>query len=275
MSQEWFVAPKKDHTGHSLPACLGIGGAVATVLVFSVLFFTHVHFTAEGILSLSLHFVLLFFSSYVMFFSLFETGRDKGEKEPETHALQERRKALLTRYEKEGDTASLRAFCLQITEKERQEAQNALLSQFLLTEEEASALLTRKKGLSFREKRQQHAFSKARSISITPAMLLSHLRTEGYRVPLARSPERMRLKRSLSFLLFTAITAAFSVSLVFDVLLTPTAGTLAAYLLKLFTLAGSGLRGYKAGFLHATSDITGYERDRVLLLEEYFRTKQT
>ncbi|MBO7170925.1 MAG: hypothetical protein J6W28_07100 [Clostridia bacterium] len=273
MSNEWLLSPQKERTGRKITATLGIGGAVATLLVFSLLFFTNVRFTAEGVLSLSLHFSLLFFSSYVMYFSLFETGRDKGETEEETRLIREKRDALLSRYEKEGDTASLRLFCGAVEEKERREAQNALLSRFLITEEEATALLSRSPR-SFKEGRCKRALQGVRGIRLTPAMLLSHHRAEGHRPPLSLSPGRLRCRRSLSFLFLTAVTAAFSVSLAFEVLLSPTAGTLAAYLLKLFTLFGSGLRGYKAGYFHATEDVTEYEREQAALLEEYFRTKQ-
>lgn len=274
MSDEWLLSPKKEHTSRTITATLGIGAAACTVLVFSVLFFTDVRFTAEGMLSLSLHFALLFFSSYVMYFSLFETGKEKGETDEDARAVHTKRNALLSRYEKEGDTASLRLFCEEVTEKEQKEAKAALLSRLLLTEEEGDALLAREEALSFGERRRRRALQSVRAIRLTPAMLLSHRKTEGYHAPLSRSPERMRRRRSLSFLLVTAVTAAFSVSLVFDVLLSPTAGTIAAYLLKLFTLFGSGLRGYKAGYFHATVDVADYEREQASLLEEYFRTKK-
>lgn len=273
MSDNWLSSGKVENAKRGILAALGIGGAVATVLVFSVLFFTEIHFSVHSILSLSLHFALLFFSSYVMYFSLFETGRDKGETDEGAKAAHERCEALLARYEKEGDTASLRAFCEAATLKERREARASLLSRFLMTEEEGDALLARERGLSFTERRRRHALLSADAIRVTPAMLLSHRRSGQYRAPLSRSPERMRLRRSLSFLLFSAVTAAFSVSVVFDVLLSPTAGTLAAYLLKLFTLFCSGLRGFKAGFLHATADVTDYEREQADLLEEYLKEK--
>ena len=101
MSDEWLFSPKKERACRNVTATLGIGGAVFTVLVFSILFFTDVRFTATGVLSLSLHFSLLFFSSYVMYFSLFETGRDKGEAQEDTRAIRAKRNALFARYEKE------------------------------------------------------------------------------------------------------------------------------------------------------------------------------
>lgn len=274
MSDEWLFSPKKERACRNVTATLGIGGAVFTVLVFSILFFTDVRFTATGILSLSLHFSLLFFSSYVMYFSLFETGRDKGEAQEDTRAIRAKRNALFARYEKEGDTASLRLFCEGVTQKEQKEARAAVLSRFFLTEEEGDALLARRDSLSFKDKRRRYALKAVCGIRITPSMLLSHRKAEGYHPSLSRSPERMRRHRSLSFLLFAAVTAIFSVSLVFDVLLSPTAGTIAAYLLKLFTLFGSGLRGYKAGYFHATIDVAEYEREQAALLEEYFRARQ-
>lgn len=271
MTDNWFSESKGEKTGRGILACLGIGGAVATVLVFSVLFFTEIRFTAESVLSLSLHFALLFFSSYVMYFSLFETGRDKGETEEAFLTQQKRSSTLLSRYEKEGDPASLRAFCRSATEKEKREARLSLLSRYLMTEEEGAALLSRTRGLSLREKRRWRALRKAETIRITPAMLLEGRNMGRHKVPLSHSPERMRMRRSLSFLLFTAVTAAFSVSLVFDVLLSPTAGTVAAYLLKLFTLFGSGMKGYKAGYLHATEDVISYRREQADLLEAYLK----
>ncbi len=273
MSDNWFLGSKEEKAGKNILACLGIGGAVATVLVFSVLFFTEIRLTAESVLSLSLHFALLFFSSYVMYFSLFETGRDKGTAEEASVTEKKRSAALLARYEKEGDTASLRSFCEEITRKERKEARLSLLSRYLMTEEEGEALLSHEGRLSLRERRRRHALRGTEAIRVTPAILLDVRKTERYKPPLSRSPEKMRLWRSLRFLFITAVTAAFSVSLAFNVLLSPNAGTIAAYLLKLFTLFGSGMKGYKAGFLYVTEDVTAYRHAQNDLLEEYFKER--
>jgi hypothetical protein len=271
MSDNWFLGSKEEKGSKSILACLGIGGAVATVLVFSVLFFTEIRLTAEGILSLSLHFALLFFSSYVMYFSLFETGRGRGETEESFITEKKRSALLLSRYEKEGNAVSLRSFCEETTKKERKEARLSLLSRYLMTEEEGDVLLSRKTGLSLRERGRWRALRKTESIRVTPAMLLDARKAERYKPPLAHSPEKMRLWRSLRFLAITAVTAAFSVSLAFNVLLSPTASTIAAYLLKLFTLFGSGIKGYKAGFLHVTEDVTAYRHAQNDMLEEYFK----
>ncbi len=267
----WMLPDKGEAQKRGILACLGIACAIVTVLVFSVLFFTEISFTVESILSLSVQFALLFFSSYVMYFSLFETGKDKGEREEEVRATAQRNSALLRRYEKEGAPDTLLAFCLTQTEKERREAHRFLLSRFSMTEAESEALLKSTKG-SLRDRARRHALMRVSRIRITPAMLLLGRKAGKYTAPLSHSPERMRLRRAALFMLFAAVTAAFSVSLVFEMLFSPDPSTVAAYLLKLFALFGSGARGYRAGYLHATGDVPHYQKEQNHLLEEYFRT---
>ena len=271
MTDNWFSASKKEGGARDVLACLGIGGAVATVLVFSILFFTEIRFTAEGVLSLSLHFALLFFSSFVMYFFLFEAGREKGEGRSEFLSAEKRAAALLARYEAEGDVTSLRRFCVTAEEKERRAERERLLAHCLMTEEESNALLLRREGMTLKERRIRFALRRVNAIRVTPALLLAQRKSERQASPLSLSPERLRLRRTLTFLLLTAVTAAFSVTVAFDVLLSPTAGTVAAYLLKLFTLFGSGVRGYKAGYLHVTDDVTAYRTAQSALLEEYLK----
>ena len=95
MDQSFFLSPDKKKAGvKSLFSYLGVFAAATTVVIVSALFVTDVSFTAAGTVSFSLSFLLLFISAYMMYASLFETGKSITEREGRYRALAERREAL-------------------------------------------------------------------------------------------------------------------------------------------------------------------------------------
>ena len=276
MEKELFSLGKepKGVRPQSLLPSLSLAVAAATVLVFSVLFFTDVSFSFEATLSLSVSFLLLFFSSYVMYASLFETGKAHGERDGEFSALLARRKVLFERFREKGERESLVCFCRQVSDRETKSRREELLSLYFLTEEEFRALKEKdKRSLSRTERRAKRAIESMTAVEITPrALLADRPRPRGH-IPLGRTPEADRMRRAVAFLLPAALFAALSVSVACHVLLSPTPDTVASFLLKLFALFRSAVKGYLSGFKHVTGEKATYLSEQCTLLEEYFKTQ--
>ena len=273
MEPSFLLSPQKKKEGvKSLLSYLGVFAGVATVFIFSALFFTDVSFTAAGTVSFSLSFLLLFISAYMMYASLFETGRSLTEREERYTSLLSRRAALFKRLHTEGSQEKLSLFCRKISTEETQREREHLLHVHFATEEEVSLWEAKqKKELSFRERRCLYALKRQKAVSITPRALLAERPISSHRAPLSSSPERSRCRRTLLFLLPLALFTVLSVSIACEVILNPSPNAVVGYLLKLFTLLQSGVKGFRAGIQHVSEDKCEYMREQCELLEEYFK----
>jgi len=250
---------------------LGILCAAATVLVFSALFFTDLSVSAMATLDLGLDFALLYFSSYVMYFSLFETGRERAKTAERYRTLHEKRALLFRRYRSEGSGDSLARFCEELSRQKTAERHAARLSALFLSEEEYKALTEKAPDtLTKKEKRLLRKVRRARAVRISPRMLLAEEEGAGESVPFSHSPAAMRRGRFARFLLPTALTALFSVSVACQVMENPSPDLIVGYLLKLFTLFFNGVKGFRSGYAHIAEEMTAYITEQCFWLEEYF-----
>ena len=274
MQNDLFSLKEKASEGKgSILSSLGILCAVTTVLVFSALFFTDLSVSAMATLDLGLDFALLCFSSYVMYFSLFETGRERAKAAAEYCALHEKRTLLFRRYRSEGSGESLARFCRELSRQKTAERRAATLSSLFLGEEEYGALSEKAPDtLTGKEKRLLRKMRRVREVHISPRLLLAEEESAGESVPFSHSPAAMRRKRFARFLLPTALTALFSVSVACRVMLDPSPDIVVGYLLKLFTLFFNGIKGFKSGYAHIAEEMTAYLSEQCFWLEEYFST---
>ena len=254
---------------------LGLFCAIATLLIFSALFFSDVSLSVHSALDFGVDFTLLFFSSYVMFFSLFETGKEKASEAEEYKLLHQKREELFARYRSEGDTESMALFCKMLSERESEERRAVMLSSLLITDAEYNALLNKEPHLHTKEERRiLRAMKRVRRVHISPHQLLAERSAAAHHTPFARSPEQMRRRRFLLFLLPTALTALFSVSVICEVIDHPTADVIVGYLMKLFTLCAGGVKGFRSGFIHVKEEKSNYLAEQCFWLEEYFSELQ-
>lgn len=273
MQDEWLKPTPKKVAVRGLFSYLGLLVAAATVLIFSALFFTDLSFSFAGTVNFSLSFFLLLLSSYVIYASLFETGRTMGEREERYSALLVKRAALFADFTLHGDTASLAAFCKAFSEKETAARRRALLHEHFLDEDTLCAIRAKARGhRTRRERRALRALDGMKAVSLSPRALLAERPAVASHVPLALSPERKRIFRTASFLLPLSLFAALSVSVACEVLINPSPDAIVGYLLKLFTLLQSGIKGFRAGYFHVTEDKTEYVSEQCALLEEYLKT---
>ena len=260
--------PQKERT-HSVLSGVGILSAAATVVVFSAFFFSEVSLSAT--LGLSLDFLLLFFSSYIMYYSMFETGMDKASAADVFQALCKRRETLFDRYRTEGDTESIFAFCRAVSEKETHALRRDLLIEHWMTEAELASLQSKPPEERTRaEQKLLKRLQRQKPVRITPQMLLAEKANAKHFHAFAHSPAQMRLRRTLLFLIPTALTAIFSVSLVFHVIRDPSIDIIVGYLFKLFTLFFNGMKGFCSGFSHIENEKSDYMREQCFWLDAYF-----
>lgn len=276
MKTNWLTATEKAKAqAKNLLSYLGLFVAAATVFVFSALFFTELRFSVEGIVSLSLSFLLLFVSSYIMYVSLFETGKTEGQKEEVYVTLFQKRGELFEQFRREGSQSSLAAFCKEIGKKETRAARDAILDAHFMSEEDLRVCMQKEpKARTRRERRALRALERQEAVVITPRALLAERPSAARHAPLSLSPEKSRLRRTLAFLIPLALFSIVSVSVVCEVIADPSASTVIGYLLKLFTLLHSGIKGFRAGFFHVTADTCDYMREQSELLTEYFDSEE-
>lgn len=272
MKTNWLTATEKAKVqAKNLLSYLGLFVAAATVFVFSALFFTELRFSVESLVSLSLSFLLLFVSSYIMYVSLFETGKTEGKKEECYTTLSQKRGELFERFRREGSQASLADFCKEVSRKETEAARNAILDAHFMSEEDVRLCEQKPpEARTKREKRALRALSRQEAVVITPRALLAERPSAARHAPLSLPPEKSRLRRTLAFLIPLALFSIVSVSVVCEVIADPSLDAVIGYLLKLFTLLHSGIKGFRAGFFHVTADTCDYIKEQSELLTEYF-----
>ncbi|MBQ9735763.1 MAG: hypothetical protein IJV96_03150 [Clostridia bacterium] len=272
MKDEWLLPVTKKPALRGLLSYLGLVVAAATVLIFSALFFTDLSFSFVSTVNFSLSFFLLLFSSYVIYVSLFETGRAQGEKEERFSTLLSKRTALFEAVSTHGSGASVAAFCRAYSEKETAARRRELLHEHFLDEEALTAIRAKeKRERTRREARALRALDGMKAITLSPRALLAERPAAAFHAPLSLSPDKQRHRRTLSFLLPLALFAALSVSVACEVLLNPSPDAIVGYLLKLFTLLQSGVKGFRAGYFHATEDKAEFLSEQCALLEEYLK----
>ena len=273
MEHGWLLSgEKKKENARGLLVYLGIFAATATVIIFSTLFFADLSFNAAGTVSFTLSFLLLFVSSYMMYASLFETGKSLAEREEGYKALFSMRDTLFKRFRAEGAQDSLSQFCKRISLEETQREREYILHIHFTSEKEVGEWSNLpKEELGRRERRALRALSRQKAISITPRALLAERPTSAHHAPLSASPERRRLHRTITFLIPLALFTILSVSIACEVISDPSPDAIVGYLLKLFTLFQSGIKGFRSGTQHVMDDKCGYMREQCELLEEYFK----
>lgn len=255
---------------------LGIFVASATAAVATLLFFTELHLRVESIFECSLSFFLLFFAACVMYFSLWDVGAQKGGETEEAQKARTEFTRLAEEVEDGEREERLEDFLEAVTERDAARRARRILRRAGLTEEDLTR--ARETGISKTLPRaRRHALRRAlrvRPLRLGAGTVLSRS-GEGSGRLLAPSPGGTRAVRSLAALVPAALTACFSVGVVFEWLASPDMGTLLLCLCKLFTLLWNGVKGYRGGYRHRTRDEAEYDACRARLLRAFLASEKT
>ena len=255
---------------------LGIFVASATAAVAALLFFTELHLRVESIFECSLSFFLLFFAACVMYFSLWDVGAQRGGETEEFQRTREEFARLAEEVENGESEERLEDFLETVSEREAEREVRRLLRRAGLTEGDLAR--AREEGipktLPRARRRTLRRALRVRPLPLGAGTVLSRSGGRSGRL-LAPSPTGTRAVRSLAALVPAALTACFSVGVVFEWLASPDMGTLLLCLCKLFTLLWNGVKGYRGGSRHKTRDEAEYDACRARLLRAFLAAEKS
>ena len=239
--------------------------AVITLLVSALVTFTNVSFSAAFTESFTCQMLIMLLSSYLMYFSMEETGERSGE-------ATDVYKNALSRYEKlcsevsASDIPTLRDFLKKYSEDDQRYRRQICLMRYGATYEEyermkGSASLTK------REKRILKQVERIRPVRLLPHSLLNNER--GGRKSELSSPEGPKLIAMIMRLIPTTVCTIFTVSVMLTAKDELTASVIIEGILKISALPIIGFKGYIAGYKYARGVKRSYIDTKSRIIEEF------
>ncbi len=239
--------------------------AAITLIVSAVVMFADISFSGSLSYDFFTTLLLMLIASYLMFFSLEDSGERLGEESEEY-------RAVLTRYRTAKEKISaehipaLREFCTRYSRDELEYRRRSLLTEEGYSMEEYEAYLS---GACV-NRRSAKIFKKCKSMSavtLSPNILLSVSR-EGRRSELI-DPERHKLLHLAMKLIPSTLCMAFTVSVMLNAKDGMTLDGVIDGLFKLTTLPIVGLRGYSEGYSYIKNSKTVWLETKARLIETF------
>lgn len=243
--------------------------AVITLIVAALVTFTNLSFAGFGTESFTETVLIMLLASYMIYFSMEDTGEKTGAESAEY-------KKALEDYCAARDTIgadnidALRGFCSEYSIAEHEFRVNSLLVTYGESRERYEAYLSGEVGFSKRSLRAFRRASRLRAIALSPKVLLSkeHIVAKSE----LSNPESFKLLRLIVKLIPTTLCMLLTISII------PTAKdmTLSAVIegiLKLSSLPIIGLRGFIAGYHHVKERRTLWIETKTRLLEAFCSQK--
>lgn len=243
--------------------------ALLTIIVTALVTFTDISFQSLTSESFSSSLIVMLISSYIVYFSLEESGEALGRE------CDEYKSALSAYRDARGKISAdsigaLREFCSDYRREELDyRRKNFLMEKGLSTEEYEEY----KRGGAV-SKRAARAFKRAdamRAIALTPATLLSGER--GGSSSELESPEKKKLLTSLRILIPSTACMIFTISVILTAKGDMTASVIIDGILKLSALPIIGLRAYSAGYSYAKEEKSLWLEARARLLSSFAKLK--
>lgn len=253
----------------TLAANVGKVTAIITLVVSALVLFTDIRFADFGTESFTSRLAIMLISSYLMYFSMSESGERAGEECREYREASEKWVALST--EVSGDKiGALRDFCKNYSASELRYRRENLLNCHGYTEEEYIASL-KGKACTGASKRVFKRAARLRAIPLTPKTLLSMQNARSKSE--LENPQKSKHISMILKLIPTTICMTVTVSIVLTAKDNMNATTVIDGIFKLASLPIIGLRGYASGYFYAryTSPLWLGTKSRLLdaFLKEY------
>jgi len=244
--------------------------ALITLAVCSVIIFADIAIADFSSAAFTTMLIAMLCSSYIIYFSLEDSGEKIGEGCSEY-------KEALEKYKKAkgavgiGNIRSLREFCKKYALEELEFRRATFIAEAGYTEEEFDSFKRGKK-CSLRER---WIFSRARrmkAVKLTPALLLSgaSLSTTSE----LENPEKKKLLRSFLSLVPSTLCMIFTVSVILTVRGDLTPSTVIDGLIKLSALLVIGFRGYSTGYSFVKEKKTAWLETKARLLSSFAETEK-
>lgn len=253
---------------HSYSALISNAGKVIAFITLSMailLTFTDVAFSDLSSQAFTTQLCVMLLSSYLMYFSLEDSGEREGEASEEYKRANERYLSAKKRITPK-DIDSLRQFCLNYSIREQEYRRLSYLSEMGLSE---SDYLSYRSGKVF-SRRNMRIFRKAdkiRAVNLTPSTLLSSAR--GVSQSELLGPGRAKLLSSLLSLIPSTVCMIFTVSVMLTTKDGMTASSVIEGILKLSALPIIGFRGMLDGYKFAKEEKSAWLETKARLLETF------
>ena len=207
--------------------------------------------------------VVMIISSYVMYFSLFDVGEERGK---ECHGyISAKERFSATRVKINGDMMpELRDFCEEYSRAELEYRRRELLMSYGLSEAEAKSAERGSRAARIRRKSER-----MRAAPLTPRALLTAER--GSRGGELENPERGKLIRSFLRLLPSTVCTCLTVSIVLSFKEGMTLEDVLNGIIKLSALPIIGIRGYLGGIDFAEKKSSAWLETKARILETFLK----
>ncbi len=238
--------------------------ALITVLIAAMMVFTDITFLGINSREFSTTLILILISSYVMYFSLEESGERLYEESEEYKSLASEYQKIMKKIGLDKLPA-LRTYCQRYADDELIYRKRQMLLSSGLTEEEYNR---DPKELEDRKKRRKlRRILRAKRLHLTPELLLSQRNIEVERL---KDPERTKLIFLLIKILPSTICAFFTASVVMSTKDLTLVSVLEG-IMKLSMLPLIGFRGYVNGYNYKKSNEALWLKTKTRLLEGFLR----
>ena len=243
--------------------------AVITVFVSVLVLFTDISFRDFGAESFTSTMAVMLIASYLMYFSMSDTGESRGEESDEYKAAEKRCSELSAKVG--GDMiGELREFCKSYSEKELEYRRLALIMSLGYGENEYSAY---KRGEAC-DKKAARAFKKAdrlKAISITPKVLLSkeHVRGRSELI----NPESSKIFTMLLKLIPMTLCMTVTVSIMLTAKENLDTVTVIDGIFKLSSLPIVGFKGYASGYSYTKRTLPLWLDTKSRLLDAFLKSR--
>ena len=241
--------------------------ALLTGFIVTLVTFTEVGLCDVGTADYTSTLILMLIASYIIYFSLEESGEKLGRESEEYRTAAEeyskRRKIL-----READVYELRSFLYDYAREELLYRQkNTLMAKGFSTKDYEAW----QKGEKFphRAVRTFRAVKRMRPVKLTPKQLLTRERAEG-RSELT-SPEGRKLFTLIVKLIPSTVCMIFTLSIMLGAKDGMTAEFIIESLLKLSCLPVIGLKGYTQGYAYAKGDLVLWIETKTRLIDTYIK----
>lgn len=243
--------------------------ALITLIIAVLVTFTDIAFSGFGGEKFTSTLAIMLMSSYLMYFSL----EDSGEREGETTEEYKIALGKFTDAKKRitpDDIDSLRSFCLDYSKRELEYRRLSYLGEQGYS---ASEYEEYKKGARFSRKAKKafRTAEKMRAIPLSPSILMSS--SHVHRKNELMNPRRKKIIGAVSSLIPSTVCMIFTVSVIMTTKNGLTPSAVIEGIVKLSALPVIGFKGMLDGYSFSKDDKSVYLESKARLLESFISVK--
>ncbi len=240
--------------------------ALITLFVASLVTFTDLSFQGFATKSFTATVMIMLIASYLIYFSMEDTGEKAAEGSADYRSAMERY-SLLRDAVRGDELPALRKFCSEYSQEELRYRRESLLISHGESLDSFAEYLGDGKNITRKRKRIFAKARRLRSVELSPKILLSreHTRTKSE----LTSPDTYKLLHLLVKLIPTTLCMILTVSIIPSVKENLTASLVIEGILKLSSLPIIAFRGYSTGFFHIRRRMIPWIETKARLLSAF------